>query len=78
MSGGTLHIHEAHGKGGLFIASSEVNQNVTGGTVIFEIDDSNDFNITSTAPFYDVILRNSSGGSGEHILAEGVDVGCHR
>jgi hypothetical protein len=76
MSGGTLHIHEAHGKGGIFINSDEVNQNVTGGTVIMEISDSNDFPITSTSPFWNVIMRNSSGGTGEHILAEGVDVGA--
>jgi len=76
MTGGTLHIHEAHGKGGIFIASDEVNQNVTGGTVIMEISDGNDFPVTSTAPFGNVILRNSSGGSGEHVLSGGTDVGA--
>lgn len=75
MSGGTLHIHEAHGKGGIFIASDEANQNVTGGTVIMDINDGNDFEITSKAPFWNVIIRNSSGGSGEHILSDGIDVG---
>ncbi|HKL09140.1 MAG TPA: hypothetical protein VJ896_10225, partial [Bacteroidales bacterium] len=75
MSGGTLHIHEAHGKGGIFIASDEGNQNVTGGTVIMDSNDGNDFPVTSTAPFWNVIIRNSSGGSGEHILSDGVDVG---
>lgn len=74
MSGGTLHIHEAEGKGGIFINSDVTNQNVTGGTVIFEISDGNDFPITSTAPFWNVILRNSSSGTGDHILTEGVDV----
>ncbi|WP_057953221.1 T9SS type A sorting domain-containing protein [Salinivirga cyanobacteriivorans] len=75
MSGGTLHIHDAQGKGGLFIASEESNQNVTGGTVIFELSDGNDFAITSTSPFWDVVLRNTSGGSGSHLLTNGEDVG---
>ncbi|WP_158275627.1 LamG-like jellyroll fold domain-containing protein [Marinilabilia rubra] len=75
MTGGTLHIHETEGKGAIFIASDETNYNVSGGTVIMDIGDGNDFPITSTAPFWNVILRNTSGGSGEHILADGVDVG---
>ncbi len=76
MSGGTLHIHEAHGKGGIFIASDETDYNVTGGTVIMEIDDGNDFEITSTAPFWNVIIRNSNSGNGKHILTDGEDVGA--
>jgi hypothetical protein len=75
MSGGTLHIHEASGRGGIFIASDKVNQNITGGTVILDIQNGNDFPITSTAPFWNVMLRNSSGGSGEHRLSGGTDVG---
>ncbi|GAO27686.1 LamG domain-containing protein [Geofilum rubicundum] len=75
MSGGTLHIHEANSKGGVFIASSETNYNVTGGTVILEVSDSDDFPITSIAPFWNVVLRNSSGGNGQHILSGGTDVG---
>jgi hypothetical protein len=76
MSGGTLHIHEAHGKGGIFIASSETNYNVSGGTVIIEISDGNDFPITSTAPFWNATIRNSSSGTGDHILSGGTDVGA--
>ncbi len=76
MTGGTLHIHEAHGKGGIFIASAPSNFNVTGGTVIMEIDDNHNFPITSTAPFYNVILRNTSGGNSQHILTQAVDVGA--
>ncbi len=75
MTGGTLHIHEAHGKGGIFINSDPANHNVTGGTVICDIDDSEDFIITSRAPFWNVILRNTTAGVDEHILDEGVDVG---
>jgi len=76
MSGGMLHIHEANGKGGIFIASSETNYNVTGGTVIMEIDNGIDFPITSTAPFWNVIVRNSSNGPGKHLLTGGTNVGA--
>ena len=75
MTGGTLHIHEAHQRGGIFIASEEANQKVTGGTVIMEIDDGEDFRITSRAPFWNVIVRNTHSGSGRHIVADGEDVG---
>ena len=76
MSGGTLHIHQSHGKGGIFIASTEGNYNVTGGTVIMEINDNEDFPITSRAPFWDVILRRTSANVKEFILKEGIDVGA--
>ena len=75
MSGGTLHIHDDAQKGGLFINSDEVNQNVTGGTVIFEIEDNENFRITSKAPFWNVIIRNSQDPGGKHILTNGSDVG---
>ncbi len=75
MSGGTLHIHEAHGKGGIFIASDQVNQNVTGGTVIAEIDDGENFPITSKAPFWNLIIRNANGGTARHVLTGGDNVG---
>jgi len=76
MSGGTLHVHESHGRGGIFIASEGANQNVTGGTVIMEIDDGEDFPVTSKAPFYNVVIRNTAGGTGRHILTGGTDVGA--
>jgi len=76
MTGGTLHIHEAHGRGGIFIASDDANQKVTGGTVIMDIGDGNDFEVTSKAPFWNVIIRNSSGGTNQHLLTNGTDVGA--
>lgn len=76
MSGGTLHIHQSQGKGGIFIACTEGNYDVTGGTVILEIDDSEDFPITSRAPFWDVILRRTSASVRQFILSEGIDVGA--
>lgn len=75
MSGGTLHVQRAFGKGGIFINSDPGNYNVTGGTVIMEIDNANDFIITSQAPFWDVILRKTGTGS-QFILEDGIDVGA--
>jgi len=75
MSGGTLHVHQALDKGGIFIASTEGNYDVTGGTVIMEIDNTNDFVITSRAPFWNVILRRTSATPKQFILADGIDVG---
>ncbi len=74
MSGGTLHIQQANSKGGVFIASEPVNQNVTGGTVILDINNDNDFALTSKAPFWNLIIRKTF-GTKKHVLAAGVDVG---
>ncbi|SMO94053.1 hypothetical protein SAMN06265379_1221, partial [Saccharicrinis carchari] len=63
MSGGTLHIHQANSRGGVFIASDPANQNVTGGNVVFNIANSHDFVITSKAPFYNLELNKSTSNS---------------
>ncbi len=75
MSGGTLNVQQANSKGGIFINSLESNCNVTGGTVIANIGNSNDFVITSRAPFYNLILEKSTSNSNVFILDDGVDVG---
>ncbi len=79
MSGGTLHVYDANGSdsnsGGIFIASDPANYNVTGGTVIAEIaGTSNPFKITSTAPFYNLILRNTFDSATDHILDAGTNI----
>ena len=79
MSGGTLHVYDASGtatgEGGIFIASDPENINVTGGTVIAEIaSTTNPFKITSTAPFYNLILRNTYNSVTDHILDEGTNI----
>lgn len=79
MSGGTLHVYDASGtatgEGGIFIASDPENINVTGGTVIAEIaSTTNPFKITSTAPFYNLILRNTLNSVTDHILDEGTNI----
>ncbi len=80
MTGGTLHVYNSTGsgnnQGGIFIASDPENVNVTGGTVIAEIENSsNPFIITSKAPFYNLILRNTYNTTTDHILDEAIDVG---
>ncbi len=80
MSGGTLHVYDANGtatsEGGIFIASSTDNISVTGGTVIAEIaNNTNPFKVTSTAPFYNFILRNTFDATTDHILDAGTNVG---
>ncbi|MBI9063475.1 MAG: hypothetical protein JEZ14_15945, partial [Marinilabiliaceae bacterium] len=74
MSGGTLHIHQSGGKGGIFINSDPSNVNVTGGTVICDISADSHFNITSRAPFYNLRLTNSAGNNYNHVLSAAVDV----
>jgi hypothetical protein len=80
MSGGTLHVYDANGnaasEGGIFIASSSDNINVSGGTVIAEINSVTDtFKINSTAPFYNLIFRNTLNSTTDFKLANASGVG---
>ncbi len=75
MSGGTLEIQRSNFNdnggadtdpsddmgGGIFINSDASNQNVTGGTVILNMDNTVPMRVTSKAPFYDVVMTNSGG-----------------
>ncbi|MDW7693103.1 T9SS type A sorting domain-containing protein [Flammeovirgaceae bacterium SG7u.111] len=63
MTGGILHVVSPNSRGGIFINSDPGNINVSGGTVIMEIDNSNDFIVTSRAPFWDVEMRNTAGNT---------------
>ncbi|PIB35876.1 hypothetical protein BFP72_10955 [Reichenbachiella sp. 5M10] len=49
--------------GGIFINSDAQNIEVTGGTVIMNMDNTVPFKVVSKAPFYDVIMTNSGGGA---------------
>ncbi len=74
MSGGTLRVSGAPNgatTGGIFIASNESNQNITGGTVIMEMTRNNRYKLTSLSPFWNVILRYTSGTSSEIDLIDG-------
>jgi hypothetical protein len=65
MQGGELEIRDPKStngsgqNGGFLVGALPSNINVTGGTVIMDHKDRN-FHITSTAPFYDLILRKST------------------
>jgi hypothetical protein len=63
MSGGTLNVKRGTSGGGIFINSDPANVSVTGGTVILETDNNTNFKITSRAPFFNLILRNTSGSN---------------
>jgi hypothetical protein len=74
MSGGTLNVAGAPTgatTGGIFIASNATNQNITGGTVVMEIDRNNDFKLTSVSPFWNVIMRYTSGTGSEVDIIDG-------
>lgn len=62
MSGGTLEVTNASGRGLLLIGSSPSNVNVTGGTVRLVTNNYNNNRsiISTTAPFYNLILANNT------------------
>lgn len=49
--------------GGIFINSDPQNIEVTGGTVIMNMDNTVPFKISSRAPFFDVVMTNSGGAA---------------
>ncbi|UXX79058.1 T9SS type A sorting domain-containing protein [Reichenbachiella carrageenanivorans] len=49
--------------GGIFINSAKQNIEVTGGTVIMNMNNTVPFKVTSKAPFYNVIMTNSQGNA---------------
>lgn len=77
MSGGTLEIQRSNYSdsgadpdddtddlgGGIFINSDPQNIEVTGGTVIMNMNNTVPFKISSKAPFYNVIMTNSGGAA---------------
>ncbi|MEP4532077.1 MAG: hypothetical protein ABJ004_03250 [Cyclobacteriaceae bacterium] len=70
MTGGLLTVN-ANSRGGIFINGSPGNFNVTGGTIVCELDNNNDFVITSKAPFNNLIVRKTTSNSGYVILDGG-------
>lgn len=74
MSGGILNVSGARtgsNTGGIFIASDEANQSVTGGTVVMEINRNDNFKVTSLAPFWNVTMRYTSGSGSQVDLTTG-------
>jgi hypothetical protein len=75
LTGGTLHIEGTNSKGGIFIKSDPVNQNVgPGATLILQAVNTTPFRITSTAPLPTVEMSRSGTGSRSFVL-EGAIVG---
>jgi hypothetical protein len=62
MSGGTLEVTNASGRGQLLIGSAPSNVNVSGGTVRLVLNNYNNnrSRISSTAPFYNLVLANNT------------------
>lgn len=75
MSGGTLNVGDpinggVANNGGILIAATSANIQVTGGTVNAFIPASGiNFNINSTAPFYNLIIHKDGAGAGTATLA---------
>ena len=76
MTGGTLIIRGRGNlgtggtRGSFFVNSDPGNQNVTGGTVIFESNTTTPYRITSRVPFYNVIMRAGVASAGNIELIE--------
>jgi hypothetical protein len=73
MTGGTINITRVNGgsitpNGGIMIASTSQNFLVTGGTINVNITGNQNFDITSTAPFYDLNVGKVSPGTGQFRL----------
>lgn len=73
MSGGVLNVSGSQplngsgAGGGIFINSDPGNISVTGGTIIMENTTNTNFKVTSKAPFWNVIMRKSGGGTANEV-----------
>ncbi len=70
MTGGTINITKVTSSGitptgGILIASNSQNYNVTGGVINVNVTGNFLFDISSTAPFYDLNIAQISSGSGK-------------
>ncbi len=74
MSGGTLNVNTSTGNGGILINSDPENIKVTGGTVIAETKSTDDFLITSTAPFWNLSFKNSTAVARQFTLGAAVNI----
>ena len=69
MAGGTINITRTVSggitpRGGIMIASNAQNQQVTGGTINVSVTGNQAFDITSTAPFFNMNISKASAGTG--------------
>lgn len=75
MSGGTLNVNTSAGNGGILINSDPENVKVTGGTVNAETKSTEDFLITSTAPFWNLSFKNSTAVARQFTLGAAANIG---
>lgn len=75
MSGGTLKVNTAAINGAILINSDPDNVKVTGGTVIAEAASTDDFRITSRAPFWNLEFRNPSSAARQFTLTAATNIG---
>lgn len=75
MSGGTLKVNTSSANGAILINSGPENIKVTGGTVIAETQAGRDYQITSTAPFWNLELRNSTTARRHFRLTAATNIG---
>ncbi|MEO7989884.1 MAG: hypothetical protein ABI663_10100, partial [Chryseolinea sp.] len=80
MSGGDLIVKGARSgtgatRGAIFIASDPANVAVTGGRVIFEISNANNYKVTSRAAFWNVLMRRTA-STGTVVELNGGDSGA--
>lgn len=75
MSGGTLNINTSAGNGGILINSDPDNVKVTGGTVNAETEATEDFVITSKAPFWNLSLKNATAIARQFTLGAASNIG---
>lgn len=76
MSGGTLKVNTSTSNRGIFINSSVNNTRVTGGSVIAETKSTNDFIINSTAPFWNLTLKNASASARAFRVEAATNIGA--
>lgn len=75
MSGGTLNVNTSAGNGGILINSDPENVKVTGGMVNAETKLTEDFLITSTAPFWNLSFKNSTAVARQFTLGAAANIG---
>ncbi|MCQ2974746.1 MAG: putative Ig domain-containing protein [Bacteroidales bacterium] len=67
MTGGNLYIN----RGGIFLNSDQSYYSVTGGNVYFDIQDGNNFKVTSKVPFPNLTIQNASNKSAKVLASDG-------
>jgi len=75
MSGGNLKVNTAAGNGAILINSDPGNVKVTGGSVIAETASTENFVITSRAPFWNLSFKNNTAVARQFTLSAASNIG---